>query len=171
LVVEVSSLHSRGFFVGPLPTRPAARRRDVLGGLLAPLDDTPREFDNLTAVNDTMATVGVHWACATVASLGSWALVALTLAPGRDSGDWSSKLRLLVAAVLVSLFFLAATLGDGIRAAHLGNPSLWCRVPSTALGYSGTFVSQSEERGDVVHIMCGQLLQHLSITYPPGGKK
>jgi hypothetical protein len=113
-----------------------------------------------------VATVGVHWACATAASLGSWALVALTLAPGRGSGDWSSKLRLLVAVVLVSLFLLAAALGDGIRAAHLGNPSLWCRVPSTTLGGSGTFVSQSEERGDVVHIMCGQLLQYLSITYP-----
>jgi hypothetical protein len=88
------------------------------------------------------------------------------LAPGRGSGDWSNKLWLLVAVVLVSLFLLAAALGDGIQAAHLGNPSLWCRVPSTTLGGSGTFVSQSEERGDVVHIMRGQLLQHLSITYP-----
>jgi hypothetical protein len=64
-------------------------------------------------------------------------------------------MRLLVAAVLILLFLLAAALGDGTRAAHLGNPGLWRRVPSTTLGGSGAFVSQSEERGDVVHIMRG----------------
>jgi hypothetical protein len=158
LVVEVSSLHNRGFFVDPLLARLAARRRDILGGLLAPLADTPREFDNFTVVGGIVAVVGVHWACATAASLGSWALVALTLALGRGSGDWSSKLQLLMAAILVSLLLFATALGDGIRAAHLGNPSLWHRVPSTAFGGSSTFVSQSEERDDVVHIMRGQLL-------------
>jgi hypothetical protein len=71
-------------------------------------------------------------------------------------------MRLLVAAV----FLLFAVLGNGIRAARLGNPSLWRRVPCTALGGSGTLVGQSEERGDVVHVMRGQLLQHLFITYP-----
>jgi hypothetical protein len=60
LVVEVSSIHNRGFFVGPLLARPVVRRRDVLGGLLAPLADTSREFDNFTAVGGTVATVGVH---------------------------------------------------------------------------------------------------------------
>jgi hypothetical protein len=81
-------------------------------------------------------------------------------------GDWSSKLQLFMATVLVSLFLFAAALGDGIRAAHLGNPGLRRRVPSTALSGSSTFVSQSEERGDVVHIMRGQLFQHLFIMYP-----
>jgi hypothetical protein len=171
LVVEVSSLHNRGFFVGPLLARPAVRQRDVLGGLLAPLADTPREFDNLTAISGTVAAVGVHWTCATAASLGPWALVALTLAPGRGSDHWSSQLWLLVAAVPFSLFLLAAALGDSIRAALLGNPSLWRRVPSTTLGGSGTFVSQGEECGDVVHIMRGQFLQHLFITYPLAEKQ
>jgi hypothetical protein len=46
-----------------------------------------------------------------------------------------------VAAVLVPLFLLASALGDDIRVAHLGNPGLWCRVPSMALGGSGSFVS------------------------------
>jgi hypothetical protein len=113
-----------------------------------------------------MAAIGVHWACATVASLGPWALVALILAPGRGSGDWSSTLWPLVAVVLASLFLFAIALGDGTQAARLGNLSLWRRVPSTALGGSGAFVSQSKECGDVVHIMRGQLLQHLFITYP-----
>jgi hypothetical protein len=35
-----------------------------------------------------------------------------------------------------------------------------------ALSSSGTLVSQSEERGDSFHVMRGQLLQHLLITYP-----
>jgi hypothetical protein len=34
-----------------------------------------------------------------------------------------------------------------------------------ALGGSGAFVGQSEECGDSLHIMCGQLLQHFLITY------
>jgi hypothetical protein len=39
-------------------------------------------------------------------------------------------------------------------------------VPCTALGSSGTFVGQSEERGDSFHVMRRQLLQHLLITHP-----
>jgi hypothetical protein len=35
-----------------------------------------------------------------------------------------------------------------------------------ALGGSGTLVGQSEECGDSFHVMRGQLLQHLFITYP-----
>jgi hypothetical protein len=34
-----------------------------------------------------------------------------------------------------------------------------------ALGGSGAFVGQSEERGDSFHVMCGQILQHFFITY------
>jgi hypothetical protein len=69
-----------------------------------------------------------------------------------------------VAAVLFLLLF--AVLGDGTRATRLGNSSLWCRVSCTALGSSDTLVGQSEECGDSFHIMRGQLLQHLFITYP-----
>jgi hypothetical protein len=54
--------------------------------------------------------------------------------------------------------FSFVVLGDGTRATHLGNPGLWCRVPCTALGNSGTLVSQREERGDSFHVMRGQLL-------------
>jgi hypothetical protein len=43
---------------------------------------------------------------------------------------------------------------------------LWGRVPCTALGGSGAFVGQSEECGDSLHVMRGQLLQHFLITYP-----
>jgi hypothetical protein len=34
------------------------------------------------------------------------------------------------------------------------------------LGSSGTLVGQSKEHGDSFHVMRGQLLQHLLITYP-----
>jgi hypothetical protein len=69
-----------------------------------------------------------------------------------------------MAAVL--LLLLATALGSGTRATRLGNSGLWCRVPCTALGISATFVSQSEERGDSLHVVCRQLLQHLLITHP-----
>jgi hypothetical protein len=55
--------------------------------------------------------------------------------------------------------------GDGTRATQLGSPGLWVRVPCAALGGSGAFVGQSEECGDSLHVMCGQLLQHFLITY------
>jgi hypothetical protein len=71
-----------------------------------------------------------------------------------------------VVAVLILL--VVAALGDGTRATRLGNSGLWCRVPCVALGSSGTFVSQSEERGDGFHVVCRQLLQHLLITHPLG---
>jgi hypothetical protein len=38
-------------------------------------------------------------------------------------------------------------------------------VPCTALGGSGAFVSQSEECGDSLHVLRGQLLQYFLITY------
>jgi hypothetical protein len=58
-----------------------------------------------------------------------------------------------VAAVLIIIIF--AVLDDGTRATCLGNPGLWCRVSYTALGSSGTLVSQSEEYGDSLHVMRG----------------
>jgi hypothetical protein len=57
-----------------------------------------------------------------------------------------------VATVLL-LFLVVAALGGGTKAIRLGNPGLWCRVPCTALGSSGTFVSQSEERSDSFYVM------------------
>jgi hypothetical protein len=46
-----------------------------------------------------------------------------------------------------------------------GQPRFVGRVPCTALGGSGAFVGQSEECGDSLHVMRGQLLQHFLITY------
>jgi hypothetical protein len=69
-----------------------------------------------------------------------------------------------VAAVL--LLVVVAALGDGTRATRLGNSGLWYRVPCTAIGSSGTFVGQSEERGDGFHVMRRQLLQRLLIMHP-----
>jgi hypothetical protein len=73
-------------------------------------------------------------------------------------------MRLFVTAVL--LFLLFTVLGDGARATRLGFPGQWCRVPRTALGSFGALVGQSEESGDSFHVMRGQLLQYLFVTYP-----
>jgi hypothetical protein len=84
--------------------------------------------------------------------------------PSRNCDDRSSRLRPLVAAVL--LLLLVAVLGDGTRATCLGDSGLWRRVPCAALSSPGTFVSLSEERGDGFHFMCRQFLQHLLIMHP-----
>jgi hypothetical protein len=88
----------------------------------------------------------------------------LVPAPSHSCDNRSSRLRPLVAAVL--LLLVDAALGDGTRATRLGNSGLWCRVSCTALSSSGTFVGQSEEHGDGFHVMHRQLLQHLLITHP-----
>jgi hypothetical protein len=110
-----------------------------------------------------VATVGVHRAWAAATLLRPWALVVIIPAPGRDCNDQSDGPRLLVVAVL--LLFLLTVPGDGTRATRLGSPDLWGRVSCAALGGSDAFVGQSEECGDSLHIMRGQLLQHFLITY------
>jgi hypothetical protein len=58
-----------------------------------------------------------------------------------------------MAAVLLLVLF--AVLRDDTRVAGPGDSGLWCQVPCSALGSSGTFVGQSEERGDSLHVMRG----------------
>jgi hypothetical protein len=99
--------------------------------------DALRKLDDLMALRGAVATVGVHRACAAVASLWPGALVALAPAPSRSCDDRSGRLRLLVATVLL----LFVVLDDGTRA--------------TRLGSSGTLVSQSEECGDSLHVTRG----------------
>jgi hypothetical protein len=94
-----------------------------------------------------------------IASLRPGALIALAPSSSRDCDSRSDKLQPLIAAVLLLLF---AILGDGTR---LGSPVLRGRVPCTALSSSGAFVGQSEECGDSLHVVRGQLLQHFFITY------
>jgi hypothetical protein len=62
LIPEV--LFSRGCvtFVDLLLARPATRRRAILGGLLAPLADALREFEDLSALRGAVATIGVDMA-------------------------------------------------------------------------------------------------------------
>src|SRR5688572_11291937 len=47
----------------------------------------------------------------------------------------------------------------------MGDPGMWGRVPCPALGGPGALVGQSEECGHSLHVMRGQLLQHLFIAY------
>jgi hypothetical protein len=163
LIPEVPLSHDHIAVVDPLLARSATGWGAILGRLLSPLANALRELDDLAALRGAVATVGVHRACAVVASLWPWALVALVPAPSRSCDDRSSSLRPLVVVVLLLLF---AVLGDGTRATRLGDSGLWCRVPCTALGSSGTLVSQSEERGDSFHAVRGPRLQHLFITHP-----
>jgi hypothetical protein len=94
--------------------------------------------------------------------------VAVAPASGRGCDDQRSRLRLLIATTLL---FLSAVPGDGTRTTRLGGPGLWGRVPCPAFSSSSTLVRQGEERGDSLHIMCGQFLQHFLITYPlPKGR-
>jgi hypothetical protein len=96
--------------------------------------------------------------------LRPWVLIALVPGPSRGCNERSNRRRPLVTVVILLLLF--AVLGDDTRATRLDDSGMWCRVPCTALGSSGTLVGQSKERGDSFHIMRGQLLQHLSIMYP-----
>jgi hypothetical protein len=143
--------------------RSALRWGAVLGGLLAPFVDMFREVNDLATLHDAVASIGVHRAWAAATLLWSWALVAIVPAPSRGCNDQSGGPWLLVVAVL--LLFLLTVPGDGTQATRLGSPGLWGRVPCAALGGSGAFVGQSEECGDSLHVVRGQLLQHFLITY------
>jgi hypothetical protein len=121
------------------------------------------EIDDLGTLRSAVATVGVYRARAAVTPLWLWAFVAVAPAPNRSCNDQRGRLRPFVAAALL---FLSTVPGGGTRATRLGSPGLWRHVPCTVLGGSGALVSQSEERGDSLHVMCGQLLQHFLITYP-----
>jgi hypothetical protein len=64
LVVE-QNINTRGVTlaaVDPFLVRPAARRGTVLGGLLVPLADALRKFDDLATLCGAMTTVGVYMA-------------------------------------------------------------------------------------------------------------
>jgi hypothetical protein len=94
--------------------------------------------------------------------LWPWVFVAVAPAPSRSCDDQRGRLQPPVAAALLFLFTVP---GDGTRATHLGDPGVWGRVPCPAFGGFGAIVGQSEECGDSLHIMCGQLLQHFFITH------
>jgi hypothetical protein len=167
LIPEVSLSRGHLTVVDLFLARTATRWGAVFGRLLMSLADTLVdafcEIDDLATLRGAMATVGVYRARAAVTPLWSWAFVAIALAPGRSCDDQRDRLWPLVAAILLFLFTVP---GDGNRATCLGSPGLWGRVPCTALGGSGALVIQSEERGNSLHIMCGQILQHFLITYP-----
>jgi hypothetical protein len=160
-VIDTRVLIPRGHFtiVDPLLTRPTTGRGAVLGRLLMSLTDAFRELDDLTAFRGVVVSIGMHWARAAVASLWPGALIALAPSSSHGCDSRSGKLRPLIAVVLLLIFVV---LGDGTR---LGSPNLWGRLPCTALGGSIAFVGQSEECGDSLHVMRGQLLQHFLTTY------
>jgi hypothetical protein len=68
-------------------TRSVTRWGAVLGRLLTPLADAFHEVNDLVTLSDTVATIGVYRAWATVTSLRPWAFVAVAPAPGRGCND------------------------------------------------------------------------------------
>jgi hypothetical protein len=109
LIPEVPFACDQVTFVDLLLARPTTRWRAILGGLLAPFADALRELQDLPALQGTMASVGVDKARPTVTSLLPGALDTLIPAPSRSYGDRSTRLRSIVAAVLL----LATALGGG----------------------------------------------------------
>jgi hypothetical protein len=83
-----------------------------------------------------------------------------------DSGRSGQRL-VAVSLLLFIVVAIAATLGLGPSAGlalplcHMGG---W-GVPGVALRSLGTLVCQTEERGHILYIMGGELLQHLLIPY------
>jgi hypothetical protein len=74
----------------------------------------------------------------------------------------------LVAARHLLLFLVAVALSLGPstgRALPLCRPDGW-EVPGAAFRGSGALVRQAEERGHILNIVGGELLQHLLIPYP-----
>jgi hypothetical protein len=95
--------------------------------------------------------------------LRPWAFVVVAPDPSRSCNDQSGRMRLLVTVVLLLLPLIV--LGNSTGATRLGIPSLWRRVPRTALSTPSALVGQSEESGDSFHVIRSQLLQHLFITH------
>jgi hypothetical protein len=62
LIPEVLLSRSHITIVDPLLARLATRWGAILGSLLAPLADMLRQLDDLAALRDAVATVGVHMA-------------------------------------------------------------------------------------------------------------
>jgi hypothetical protein len=111
LIPEVPLARGQVTFVDLLLARPATRWRAIPRGLLAPLADALRELQDFPALRGAMASIRVDRAQPTVTSLLPGALVALIPAPSLSYGDRSTRLRPIVAAVL--LLLLATALGGG----------------------------------------------------------
>ena len=60
LIPEVPFSRGHITVVDPLLARPATRWGAIIGSLLAPLADALHELDDLAALRDAVATVGVH---------------------------------------------------------------------------------------------------------------
>jgi hypothetical protein len=110
LILEVPFSRGQLAFVDLLLARPAARRRAIPRGLLAPLADALHKLQDLPAFRGAVATVGVDRARPTVTSLLPGALAALIPAPSRSCDDRSTRLRPIVTVVLL---LLATALGGG----------------------------------------------------------
>jgi hypothetical protein len=87
-----------------------------------------------------------------------------------SSGSGSSGQRLVVvvaAGLLLHISISAAALSSGICFRLAGVPFLWGRLgmPWTPFLSPGAFVRQGKELRDILHIMCGKLLEHLLISH------
>jgi hypothetical protein len=152
------------------------RRAIVMGLLLLLLTELQCELLDLLVLLDAVAPGVVHWAPRTLLiTVGGleWSLVAAwAVAPTShycdSSGSGSTCHRLVVGVGLLPLptLVLAAALSSSISFGLPGLPYLWSRlgVPCMPFCNPGALVRQAEELKDVLHIVCGQLLEHLLMS-------
>jgi hypothetical protein len=154
---------------------PLAGRRTILA-LLHVFTELFRELLDLQALHCGMARRVVHWALrAAVVAIGWLTGAFATMAPirrcsygGRCPGQRlvtaSLHLHVVVVAVAIATAWgLAPSTGRGaLPFCHLCG---W-GVPGAAFHGPGALVRQAEERGHILDVMGGELLQHLFIPYP-----
>jgi hypothetical protein len=73
----------------------------------------------------------------------------------------ASLLLVVVVITVATALGLCPGVGLALPLCHLGD---W-GVPSTTLCSLGALVHQAEERGDILNVVGGELLQHLLIPY------
>jgi hypothetical protein len=74
---------------------------------------------------------------------------------------------IIIVVVVVVVIVVAAALSSAIHIGLAWLPCLWgrWRMPSRTLYSPGTFVHQAEELGDILHVVRGQLLEHLLVPH------
>jgi hypothetical protein len=151
-----------------------AGRRAILVLLLHLFTELFHELLGLSALRHGMARGVVHQALRSAVVAIGWltgAFVASrpTTAPTRrcSCGSGRSGQRLVAASLLLLLLAVAAALGLGpgtglaLPFCHLGG---W-GVPGAAFHSLGALIRQAEERGHILNVVGGELLQHLLIPY------
>jgi hypothetical protein len=152
---------------------PLAGRRAILA-LLQLFTELFHELLDLPALRPGMACGVMHRAlCAAVVAIGRLKGAFATTAPTRrcSCGSGCPSQRLVTTSLLVVVISVAIATALGL-ALGAGRGALpFCLlggwgVPGVAFHSPGALVHQAEERGHILDVVGGELLQHLFIPYP-----